>query len=1066
MIPVYLQQFKAAGIYRVVFDKSTILNVDSEILRLVVGFSEKGPFNIPVYITNVTEFKMYFGDISKKLEKRGIYFHRLALQALQAGPILCLNLKKFKNEAVGGSTISTTFNSKYEIIENVKLKVEDIYNTSRFWELDADKLNNLKSIDGQVMDQYINIATTNTKESSGTYFIRKASGNKVSQFNITVSDWYSDRQDEMPDFLEPYKNSLVSDFFAEIYVFGTKFTAAQVLSSSTLKKYFEVIINEDGAIVTDDNNEPVLRLVNHVTDAYGDWVDTLDELYKDPTSHAIGHYVGCLIPEFRDKQGNYASLDTVFNQEQSEHNMMMAFNVDMLYEDETAEIDLSGRLAIINENNTTETTVGNKLTLKNIFNGTATTNLLGNSASKVIANKITFYNNAVKFDENGELEPIIPFNNTQKKITGTLFVSSYSQGTNDGEYSITLQQIGPGKDGEAPDSVTIKIGNDEYAKAEFYKLAVRLGFGYEVLATSEGAEKIIQRDGITRYYKLYKSGYGTYYNPMEDANVSADQAATSTPFIEQDGDVKTFTFDGPQKVITAITRIDKTSDSIYDDSDRNLKASIMDVTISMINDEEDSVYGNSVSFIPVINTNWENGNINGSFALVTEDISDISLYSIVKVGDCFLAAHEETDINNTDVKVKYYDNVFVQEVGEERDEDGVITKYYIKFAGVGRDSDNPYTGEPEFYSNGDTTYLVRIDQALNQEIGTLSPQYLEGYTYESAKPASPTMYDKLQWQKFILSALTEYKGLRTGLLNKSDIDYRYIVDTFDSYVDSSLKSTLSYLAKQKESAFAILNFPAVKTFIKCPYTSFTNSEGVFDVNYIAKGYNKKKATYIKFSLPEDIEGASFCAFYTPLKFSDGYVDSIIPSAGLVSNLFIDKYTSRQPYYIIAGPTYGKITASNLIGPDYNYCKEELYVMEPFGVNCMVYRPNFGTFINSNQTAKQTPVSALSKVNIRELVIYLQDEIEKVLQQYQWDFNNQVTRNAILERANAICSRVQANGGIETFRNVMDESNNTPEIIENEMAILSTSIEPGFGCGKMVQELTLYRRGMLKASIQD
>jgi hypothetical protein len=262
------------------------------------------------------------------------------------------------------------------------------------------------------------------------------------------------------------------------------------------------------------------------------------------------------------------------------------------------------------------------------------------------------------------------------------------------------------------------------------------------------------------------------------------------------------------------------------------------------------------------------------------------------------------------------------------------------------------------------------------------PRYLEGYTSESSKLTSPAMYDKLQWQKFILSILTEYKGLRTGLLNKSDIDYRYIVDTFNSYVDSSLKSTLSYLAYQKESAFAILNFPSAKTFVKCPYTSFTNSEGVFDVNYIAKGYNKKKATYVKFSLPEENEGASFCAFYTPLKFSDGYVDSIIPAAGLVSNLFMQKYLNRQPYYIIAGPNYGKITASNLIGPDYNYSKEELYVMEPFGVNCMVYRPGFGTFINSNQTAKQTPVSALSKVNIRELVIYLQDEIEKVLQAYQ------------------------------------------------------------------------------------
>ena len=136
------------------------------------------------------------------------------------------------------------------------------------------------------------------------------------------------------------------------------------------------------------------------------------------------------------------------------------------------------------------------------------------------------------------------------------------------------------------------------------------------------------------------------------------------------------------------------------------------------------------------------------------------------------------------------------------------------------------------------------------------------------------------------------------------------------------------------------------------------------------------------------------------------------------------------------------------------------------MNAMVYKPGFGTFINSNQTAKQTPVSALSKVNIRELVIYLQDEIEKVLQQYQWEFNNTITRNAILDKANTICGRVATNGGIESYLNVMDESNNTDEIIENEMAVLSTSIEPGFGCGKMVQELTLYRRGTMKAIIRD
>ena len=108
-IPVYLQQFKAAGVYRVVFDKSTIENVNTETLRLVVGYSEKGPFNIPVYVKNPQEFTTLFGGISKKLEKRGIYFHRLALQMLNMHPVICLNLKHFDGERLNGSTISTRF---------------------------------------------------------------------------------------------------------------------------------------------------------------------------------------------------------------------------------------------------------------------------------------------------------------------------------------------------------------------------------------------------------------------------------------------------------------------------------------------------------------------------------------------------------------------------------------------------------------------------------------------------------------------------------------------------------------------------------------------------------------------------------------------------------------------------------------------------------------------------------------------------------------------------------------------------------------------------------------------
>ena len=55
-LPNYLAKIKSSGIYRFVWDKSVVPAQEAETLRLVVGYSEKGPFNTPVYIDNTTDF--------------------------------------------------------------------------------------------------------------------------------------------------------------------------------------------------------------------------------------------------------------------------------------------------------------------------------------------------------------------------------------------------------------------------------------------------------------------------------------------------------------------------------------------------------------------------------------------------------------------------------------------------------------------------------------------------------------------------------------------------------------------------------------------------------------------------------------------------------------------------------------------------------------------------------------------------------------------------------------------------------------------------------------------------
>lgn len=1314
-IPVYLQNFKHAGLYRVVFDKSTVLSQDTNVLRLLVGYSDKGPFNIPTYIQSAADFIAMYGNINKTQERRGNFFHRTALQMLSVSPILCLNLKKFDTENVTGAQINTNFNAK-DTIDTVQIPVADVYDTTRFWSLDPEKLNEVRG------SEYINIATTDVKANSGTFFIRKASGGKVSSYNVTVSDWYKDAGEAVPEFLEGYENELMSAFFAEVYVFSGKFTADQVLASETLKNYF--IVDKNGK----------LKLRQYVKDSFGDYNDTLDYLFEDETSGAIGHYVGCLIPYFKDKNGNYASLDIIFNLDSDAHHMMMSFNEDMLYEYGTANIDMSGARWISTSDSTPYdnthvesdgSDVGHSrakiykqygtsiVCIDRLWKGTALTSLLGNVDAPVVSAKTHFRTN-IWSDEDTIKHPLSWEN--VKKISGNMYVQSWT------DTAITLGAIGSTK------HITIDLLMIDKPNVNY--ILYELGAAYKKTV-----------GGVTSYVP-FESGLGTVYK-------SADAYD------------KPENINGPKKVITSLSRdLDSTDDAMVILSSEVVKCNIEDVYITTkteylnpdtLIDEHNkyaswNVYGPSVTFIP-LNENWTltadvydetDEDAVHTYHLTALATADTTVLAMLQKGDQFLAVDGKIDMNGdgdySDEETNgYYDLCYVQETETITDEYGNPKIYSIKFTGniatyegasksdkdvtisngeykllspseqafykpknwavtynhvgprtltaeaytvaTNKEGFNPSgivfskqvtaveymmlnttarnmctrnyhyhkiaTSDPnkdnitgaeyktksegekkdykyveldsytfiyddikQVYSSSDglkipvqvitadgtlyidatsnpdlkvdeagkitanttalkhdgtdkigyyvamytnpafnygqevimltdaeyqkikpisaekynslstsdktaynsttanytenggapknghyligystlvantnewikkaaqnaTTYgkyLVRIENGLNQEIGTMEPVYLKGYTYEHPKPDGVGQRAKLEWQNFQLSALTEYKGLLTGLLNKSEIDFRYVIDGFETYVDAGAKKVLSYLAKQKQNAFAILNFPSVKTFVKCPYSSFTDAKGVFNVQYVVDGFNKKKAHTTAFSLPSNDEGASFAAFYTPLKLSDGTIDSVVPSAGLVSNLFMEKYNSRLPYEIVAGPNYGAMSVSGLVGPDYNYSSDELNIIEPFGVNCMVYRPSFGTFINANQTAKQTPKSALSSVNVRELVIYIMDEVEKILQSYQWEFNNQTVRNKIKDRADSICARVQANGGIQAYLNVMDDSNNTPDIIDNEMAILSTHIEPGRGMGKMVHELTLYRTGQMNSTI--
>ena len=71
-----LSQFKASGVYTLEFDASENIIINPQTIRLVVGYSNIGPFNTPVYCPDLTTFQAVFGGIDSALEKKGSFFHR------------------------------------------------------------------------------------------------------------------------------------------------------------------------------------------------------------------------------------------------------------------------------------------------------------------------------------------------------------------------------------------------------------------------------------------------------------------------------------------------------------------------------------------------------------------------------------------------------------------------------------------------------------------------------------------------------------------------------------------------------------------------------------------------------------------------------------------------------------------------------------------------------------------------------------------------------------------------------------------------------------------------------
>jgi hypothetical protein len=306
-------------------------------------------------------------------------------------------------------------------------------------------------------------------------------------------------------------------------------------------------------------------------------------------------------------------------------------------------------------------------------------------------------------------------------------------------------------------------------------------------------------------------------------------------------------------------------------------------------------------------------------------------------------------------------------------------------------------------------------------------------------------------------------SLSKGLINKNKISWRYLVDSFGLGLVDNSKQELMSLCGKKLNCLGFLNMPSARMLRKSNNPSFTNDDGSLSLTYLKQGGNLDKNPAFLYSFGEG-DGESCVGYFFPyVNDTTSGVEKSVPPAAFVATTYMQKHITStagiQAWTICAGLTNGKISVG---GTEMDFTNEDLEDMYEMGANPIIRDINNGFYINSESTAQMNPVTSLSYIHSREVLIELENTLYNMLLRYHWKFNTPTVRSEIKYRADKICKEFLDANALYDYRNVIDDSNNTKTVIENQMGVLDTFVEIVKGLGIIVNNITILSTGQISS----
>jgi len=164
----------------------------------------------------------------------------------------------------------------------------------------------------------------------------------------------------------------------------------------------------------------------------------------------------------------------------------------------------------------------------------------------------------------------------------------------------------------------------------------------------------------------------------------------------------------------------------------------------------------------------------------------------------------------------------------------------------------------------------------------------------------------------------------------------------------------------------------------------------------------------------------------------------VPASTLIPGVYAFNDNAAEPWFAPAGINRGGL--DTVVRPERKLTRANRDTLYEANVNPIANFPANGTVVFGQKTL-QKKASALDRVNVRRLLIALKSYIGQVANNLVFEQNSAATRNSFLAQVNPYMESVQQRQGVYAFKVVMDDSNNTPDVIDRNQLVGQIFLQP-------------------------